>query len=45
MIEGSIAMKGYLIQIEDATRDNQYYRRVLPYGTTLPAGVDEPQAW
>ena len=22
-------MKGYLIQIEDATRDNQYYRRVL----------------
>jgi hypothetical protein len=29
MIEGSIAMKGYLIQIEDATRDNQYYRRVL----------------
>ena len=27
--EGDIAMKGYIIQIEDATRKNQHYRQVL----------------
>ena len=29
IIEGSIVMKGYIVQIEAATRDNQHYRRVL----------------
>ncbi len=29
IIEGSIVMKGYIVQIEAATRDNQHYRKVL----------------
>jgi len=37
-------MRGYIVQIEAATRDNQHYRRVLFYGATLTIGVDEPQA-
>jgi hypothetical protein len=37
-------MKGYIVQIEDATRDNQHYRRVLFTATTLSTGPNEPQA-